>query len=304
MNTLTVTADKKDCLKQLHLNLWDSKKNNLHFLDIGILCKNDKYNISIQLPLANETPIVENLSQKIIGDVPNAIFNEPVNTEENNKIKVLKLPNKRFVLSPVDEISCVKHYGEEGIHIGVEKVLNQQNALAAEYQYFRFRITNFDLSKVIIELDSKSKSFESSFTSYKIVDFRVNDAKLLPVIESQKLSSNTDKFEKIHFLYMTDIDTDIQLTGKDYSSRFLERRIWDDYLDFKKENKSDMLVYHLKQGNSSSANFLIKCSYNKTSIVHLIVYAAVVIALAIVANKVPDFVSLIFTFIKTLFVKG
>lgn len=302
MNTLTVTSDVKGAIKQLHFNLWDSTRNDLHFLDIGILCKNDNCNLKIHLPDSGITPDVEDLSSKFIDNIPNAIFNAPVEIAEKNKIRVFKIENNlRFILSPFDKKTSIKDKDSE-INIAVERLLDSQNILVAEYRYYRFRIKNFDLSKVIIEVDSKSKSFESSFSSCKVIDFRVNDAKLLPVIESQKIVSSTEKFEKIHFLYITDVDEDIQLAGVDYTARFLERDIWNDYLNLGENKHFNMIAYHLREKQSFSANFLIKCTYNKTSKKHLVAYAGIVIVLAIVANHFPALLCWLFSLLKNLFI--
>lgn len=302
MNTLTVTTDKKNYIKQLHFNLWDSKKNNLHFLDIGILCKNENFNIEIKLPKTERFPALIDLTSKFKDNIPNAIFNASVDIEEKNKVKILKLENNaRYCLSPIDTSKCIN---KDKLDISVEKLLESKtNAPIAEWRYYRFRITNFDFSKAIVEVDSKSKSFESSFTACKVVDFRINDSKLLPVLEAQKIASSADKFEKIHFLYITDINEDIQLADVNYTSRFLEREIWNDYLDLD-EQKLDMIAYHLRQKDTLSANFLIKCNYTKTSILHLIVYALIVIALALVANHLPTLLKEIFNFLESIFVKG
>ena len=302
MNTLTVTADKKNYIKQLHFNLWDSKKNNLHFLDIGILCKNENFNIEIKLPKTERLPALIDLTSKFKDNIPNAIFNASVDIEEKNKVKILTLENNaRYCLSPIDTSKCIN---KDKLDISVEKLLESKtNAPIADWRYYRFRITNFDFSKAIVEVDSKSKSFESSFTACKVVDFRINDSKLLPVLEAQKIASSADKFEKIHFLYITDINEDIQLADVNYTSRFLEREIWNDYLDLD-EQKLDMIAYHLRQKDTLSANFLIKCNYTKTSILHLIVYALIVIALALVANHLPTLLKEIFNFLESIFVKG
>lgn len=302
MNTLTVTADKKGLIKQLHFNLWDSKQNNLHFLDIGILCKNENFNIEIKLPTFETNPNIIDLSSKFKDNIPNAIFNSSIDIEEKNKVRILKLENNiKCCISPIDTSKCIN---KEEILINVEKLLDTKtNTPVAECRYYRFRITNFDFSKAIVEVDSKSKSFESSFTACKVIDFRVNDSKLLPVLEAQKIASSADKFDKIHFLYITDINEDIQLADVNYTSRFLERKIWNDYLELD-EQKLDMIAYHLRQQNSLYACFLIKCNYTKTSIRHLIIYALIVIALALVANHCPLFIKFVFNFLKSIFVRG
>lgn len=305
MNTLTITSDVKGAIKQLHFNLWDSTRNDLHFLDIGILCKNDNCNLKIHLPGSGTTPDVEDLFPKIIKNIPNAIFNTTVDIEKKNEIQIFKIENNlRFILSPVDTNTSVSRDKIGEINIAVEKLLNPQIAPAVDYRYYRFRITNFDLSTVIVEVDSGSKSFESSFSSCKVIDFRVNDAKLLPVIESQKIVSSTEKFEKIHFLYITDVDEDIQLADVNYTTRFLERDIWDDYLNLGKKKRFDMIAYHLREKQSFSANFLIKCTYNKTSKKHLVAYAGIVIVLAIVANHFPALLCWLSSLLKNLFIHG
>lgn len=236
MNTIVITADKENVIDQAHFNLWDSSKNKLHFLDIGLLCNNDDYNINIRIPI-NESVIIDDLAQKLTDKIPNAIFNTYVNvtTSESGIIfrtkEIDKNDNKKFLICPLDMENCINPKNNE-IIIHVKK--NTKIGKSIKKIYYRFRIVNFDLKKVIIENESKSKSFESSFVSDKILDFRINDTKLMNLFEAQNLISNYTKFNKVHFLYMTDVDKDVQLTSCGSSARFLERGVWDNYLNLTK----------------------------------------------------------------------
>ena len=196
--------------------------------------------------------------------------------------KINSATNKKdFILSPLDFSICNKGNGKIVIPVEKENLLGEKYGI--ENKYYRFRILFPDFSSVIVERASQGNSFESSFSSCKIIDFRLNDSKLLSASDTKKLVRNSYCFEKVHFLYISDIDENIQLASDKYSSRFLERGVWDDYLDLKKK-KSEMIAYHLKAENSFCPSFLFKCQYNKTSLLHLLIYAGIVVALAVLAN--------------------
>lgn len=287
MNTIIIFSELRDSIKQLHFNLWDSKENNLHFLDIGILCSNSDFKISIKVPCEDSLEI-QDLIPKFEKEIPNAIFNESVTVEEKDKIKILSFRGMKYILSPLKASSCLSEQGITAINIEnkrteIPEVVQNKDKTETECKYYRFRIKNFDISKVRIGIDSKSKSFESSFSACKIIDFRLNDLKLLSISNAQELNANFSQTEKIHFLYMVDANESIESANNNFIARFMERRIWDDYLDLKKR-KIDMIAYHLKEENTFSANFLLKCNYNKTSKKHLAIYILIVIGIAIIAN--------------------
>lgn len=308
MNTITIISDKKDSIKQIHFNLWNSKKNNLHFLDIGILCENDFSTIMINLPRGDSSKVLEteDLSEKMVNNIPNAIFNEAIDIEERDKLKIFKFKSAEkepFIVFPFDSINCINKDNYD-IKITVQKTNYKLNSEEIKNKYYRFRIKNFDHSTVIIEIASKSKSFESSFSSCKIVDFRLNDLKLLKNSIVQKIVTNSYPFLKVHFLYIADIDEDIQLASDNYSARFLEREVWDDYLNLKQDKiKTDMIAYHLREKETFSTSFLLKCRYNNTSFKHLSIYATIVIGLAFVANVFTKGLFYLFSMLNLVFKK-
>ena len=112
-------------------------------------------------------------------------------------------------------------------------------------KYIRLRIENLDLSKFMIKQNSESRIFESSYIINTLIDFRFNDYKLLPSAKLQALKLEEDNYNKVHFLYMTNILENIDVCSSEYSVRFLERNIWNRYLGIQ-NRKKDILVYHLK----------------------------------------------------------
>lgn len=52
-----------------------------------------------------------------------------------------------------------------------------------------------------------------------------------------------------------------------------------------------MIAYHMKAGNIFNPCFLIKEKYQKTSIWHLIIYALIVVGLAIIANIITTVIN-------------
>lgn len=293
MNTIIIKPNIVNINLEVHFNLWNSDANNLHFLDIGIMCDNKDQKIHIEIPSDNELKI-KDLSDELKGDIRNSIFNCNVNKQSKDSFEILTKPAKNgtdysFLLSPINksELSPSKEHNQFDLSVRKQEI----EGFSIDKKYIRIRIENLDMKKFIICQDSESKIFDSSYYSNTIIDFRFNDYKLLSSSQLQELRLQNENYSKVHFLYMTDILENIDVCSGKYSVRFLERNIWNNYLDLP-ERKKDMLAYHLKDENVSNASFLIKAQQQKTSVTHLIFYAFVVIYLAVIANFVFSFIPL------------
>ena len=294
MNTIVIKPDTKNDNLEVHFNLWNSDSNNLHFLDIGIMCDNKKQKITIEIPSSKKIK-VKDLSNELKEDIRNSIFNCNVDKVTKGAFEILKKSEQKedmFLLSPI-EIPDVS-FGEDlsTFKIEVNETKKEEiEGIEIIKKYIRLRIENLDFSKFMIKQDSDSRIFESSYTTNTLIDFRFNDYKLLSSAKLQTLKLEKDNYLKVHFLYMTDVLENIDICSSTYSVRFLERNIWNRYLGLT-ERKKDMLAYHLKVENCSNASFLIKSQEQKTSVKHLLFYAGVVTYLAIVANFIFSFIPL------------
>lgn len=289
MNTIILKPSRKNNHLEVHFNLWNSDSNNLHFLDIGIMCDNEEQEFFLKIP-ASKKITVENLSNEVL-DIRNSIFNCFVNIDsDKNGYTVLSKQgdknDEKFILTPEqDTIELDSKNGGVEHHLKIKKIENNKtNGQYIPLQYLRIRIRNLDIEKFLIKKQSPSRIFESSYQENSIIDFRFNDYKLLSLKDAQDLQLQEHKYNKIHFLYMSDYNENICIASSNYKVRFLEHKIWDDYLGLNTERKNEMLVYHLSETEKSNSSFLYKFQKQKTSKSHLLFYAFVVVDLAILAN--------------------
>ena len=289
MNTLVLKPSIRNAYLEVHFNLWNSERNNLKFLDIGIMCDNKDQSFTLEIPSSNNINIID-LSDKLKGDIRNSIFNCYMDMKSEKSFEILNRENEKdekFLLSPIKKQENLSP--DNGIittKIEVKEIASSElKGETIKKKYLRFRIENFDINKFVITEDSESKIFESSFMINKIIDFRFNDYRILESDKIQNYKLNEDTYTKIHFFYMTDALEDISICNDKYDVRFLERELWDNYLGIPKRKK-DILVYHLKETSKSNASFLIKSQQEKTSKPHLLFYAFVVLDLAVLANNI------------------
>ena len=292
MNTLVLKPSIRNDYLEVHFNLWNSERDNLKFLDIGIMCDNKSQSFSLEIPSSKNINIID-LSDKLKGDIRNSIFNCYMDMKSENSFEILNRENEKddkFLLSPIAKKENLCPENEIiTTNIEVKEIASSElNGESIKKKYLRFRIENFDIDKFVIIEDSESKIFESSFMINKIIDFRFNDYRILESDKIQNYKLNEDTYKKIHFFYMTDALEDISICNDKYDVRFLERDIWNDYLGIT-NRKKDILVYHLRvkdEKGVSNASFLIKSQQEKTSKPHLLFYAFVVLDLAVLANNI------------------
>lgn len=205
MNTIILKPSIKNDYLELHFNLWNSEKNNLKFLDIGIMCDNADQVFSLVIPSSKKLTI-KDLTDNIKGDIRNSIFNCYVNMQTIGSYEILKKENhdeESFLLSPIkpkQEFSPTNDSELVTVEIKVKKVNKEDiDGIEVKRKYLRFRIEKFDISKFLITQDSDSKIFESSFIRSKIIDFRVNDYRILTSDKIQEYKLDDYSYKKIHF---------------------------------------------------------------------------------------------------------
>ena len=287
MNTLVLKPSIRNENLEVHFNLWNSESDNLKFLDIGIMCDNKDQQFTLEIPSSSFVSIID-LSDKLKSDIRNSIFNCYMDKKSEDGYEILNRENDKedkFLLSPIENKTDLKPQNEI-IKTKIDIKAIKINGTNIKKKYLRFRITDFDIEKFIITKDSESKIFESSYVKNKIIDFRFNDYRILDSSKIQEYKLNDDCYKKIHFFYMTDALENISLCSDKYDVRFLERDLWDEYLEIPKRKK-DILVYHLKNDKGvSNASFLIKSQQENTSKWHLLFYAFIVLDLAVLANNI------------------
>lgn len=284
--------DLKDLQLEVHFNLWNSDKNDIHCLDIGLMCpiRESKYSIELKIPGCSSH--VENLIEDIKKDqVACNVFNELVRVTSVVNQYVLftkEKTNKSFLVFDGD-INC--ETGNKGkrtlITLDVEKN-NYQPSITD--LYFRIRIPNFDIKAISACDKSLSRFFVPYCEKSVVYDFRLNDTKLLSVAEGKKLQEKKIVFSKIHFLLIGDINETAQLNNGPIKIRVFENHNWDNYISKVHPIDKPMIAYHMTKKDDSSASFLLKLQANKTNAFRLTLYTIAVILLSLVANIVYNLI--------------
>ena len=136
-------------------NLWNSEKNNLKFLDIGIMCDNADQVFSLVIPSSKKLTI-KDLTDNIKGDIRNSIFNCYVNMQTIGSYEILKKENhdeESFLLSPIkpkQEFSPTNDSELVTVEIKVKKVNKEDiDGIEVKRKYLRVILKSCGLAKVV-----------------------------------------------------------------------------------------------------------------------------------------------------------
>lgn len=284
---IIITASEKGRKLELHFNLWESRANNIHCLDIGVMCPIDEsmdYDVYVTVPGSYQK--ITNLGT-ILGekkDVSSNVFNGIVSLDIEDKYTIItrdEKPEDPFYIE-LGKPDFAKVNGETKIKLHVPK----DNPGNAKKRYFRYRIENFNISMISDFESSKASYFLPSKEKYTVIDLRVNDSKLLEYDEGKMIKENEILFDKVHFFLINDIGETVSSNRDSMDPRLFENLKWDDYL-IDKALKKSMIAYHLFQKNENgfeTVSFLVKVKSNWTSLWQLLRYTIVVILLACLAN--------------------
>lgn len=310
METIIIDSSKNSTEVEVHFNLWDSDKNKFHCLDIGLMCpiESEIYTINIKIP--GKGYKVVDLAEILIKEniIANNVFNCDMKiTPQDNGFSATAIKDEDENQNAFLIQQFIPHDSGKEQNIFSENNYTKisfkiENGTDEKYKYFRIRVKNFYISPFSCKSILKSKIFESSYEKNIVMDFRINDIKLLPLDIGKKLKTEGCSFSKIHFLYLADIDVHIQDTNMPAKKRLFEIKNWGKYIE---HLNRDMIAYHfslkkdnLKKEDSKNeiqkseeirnASFLLKSIKTKTSILHLCIYALVIIILAIIANFISS----------------
>lgn len=260
MDTLQIISSEEK-VYELHLNLWESEKNCIQALDIGIFCpiEDHPYNLTVIIPEKHTKDDFKSLYDKITDSkIASNVFNSYVQVtsgklcshaqrcETGNKLDFVLLSIANFYFQDVLGKSEIKIDvpAREKLCEGEEtELVDKINK--SKYVYFRFRINNIKKSFYSVYSEPISKTFESGYEQNEIVDFRINDAKLLD-FDSRKKMLKTH-FSKIHFLLICDFEKNVIQCNKTVKPRLFEKAGWGEYLpsslsqEQRKENQNDLI---------------------------------------------------------------
>ena len=293
---LIITASDNERKLELHFNLWESRANDIHCLDIGVMCPIDEakdYDVHLRVPGTYKKDKVKNLGMilKKEIEVTSNVFNDIVSldvTENYATVTRNEKPNDPFYLELEDPDVQEQDSNAQKIKDETEIVLHvsKDNPGNAKKRYFRYRIENFDISAISDFESSKASFFLPSIGKYTVVDLRINDYKLLDYSEGKTIRDNKISFDKVHFFLINDIGESVNSNGVSMDPRLFENLKWDDYL-LNNTLKKSMIAYHLHQKDKdglSMVSFLVKIESNWTTLKQLLWYTFIVIFLACLAN--------------------
>lgn len=248
---------------ELHFNYWLLERDNIEYLDIGIRIKGYQpfKSFNFYFPFeVEEADYYSELGAIICKDseILSTVFNSSVEgiapSEKSGwyDIKLADGADKsdlRFFtylpLAPTYDgvrISNVKHV--PGSEIIFPSRLFEMTC--QKESYFRFRLKLKESSRGVISKTTKASDswFTNHFERSELVDFRLNEARLLPTAIRQKVASRP-LITKIHFFLIRDANAEYKASHSEYKRcRLLEEELWSKYLgDVKINEESNMLIY-------------------------------------------------------------
>lgn len=112
--------------------------------------------------------------------------------------------------------------------------------------YFRFRVKlNRRENSISTIFRPKASYITSQFEETQIVDFRVNEARILPLKIREQIQE-ARRLTKVHFFLIREASAEYKAAHSEFKRcRILESEIWDKYLGHKSDtDKQPMLIYH------------------------------------------------------------
>lgn len=281
---------------ELHFNYWlldtgrtgfvrsVNKRNNvgtIEYLDIGVklLDKISFKAINFYLPFhIDEDDYNASLGETICKDIEviSTVFNRSVGkVEPQEKLGCYDIDlvqqgeqtnTMRFfthlTLAPSHDGVTIKKsddlLGTEIVFPG--GLFNMDQLMEGQTGYFRFRIVLTAKNRGVISKINRAKDswLTNHFDKSELVDFRLNEARILPTAIRRKVARR-QFIKKIHFFLIRDASAEYKAAHSDYKCRLLEEELWSKYLGNDEAcNRNNMLIYHWSdkaEDNSYLDNF-------------------------------------------------
>ena len=255
--------DSCKCNYDVHFNLWTNV--DPYTLDIGIKLKyfSKLDNICLYFPFGLNKSNIFDLGGTITQtkEMLNAVFNESYTKEETEEPKHIAIKENQAVIFYVYKLDVENdidiHEKYEGSILTIK--LKEKKSLkdGAEY-YFRIRITDKNLSKLVEKRKNISSIFNALLVENDFIDFRLNDWRslhnesLIEHVRDNKVKNYGMK--KVNFFVMTNGDTEIKSNTKK-SERKLETGVWEKYLDNLKKDSVILAHQWQKLPEENNNNF-------------------------------------------------
>ncbi|WP_312102247.1 hypothetical protein [Pygmaiobacter massiliensis] len=297
-NNKTISDFKAD----VHFNLWNlhKYKSQPPCLDVGIKLYNPAgySKIFFYIPFIIEKSDLEDLGQYLKETATLCtVFNDDYTIEQQAQSKILKVENANdrttmniYCLDISNDVILEQKFDGTLISFSRPKLLEVSN----EIEYYRFRINNNCLNKIIKRYSPKNLFLQSAFSILEAIDFRFNDYRSLPssLLEEVREKSNYD-ISKVHFLLVTEADVDLQFSSITPTARELESNVWNKYYNRLFDNK--VVAYHWKFKTEKTDKFIencimfVKTRVHRCNFLSIGLYILIAGLLAILFNYISHF---------------
>lgn len=254
---------------KVNINLWTQCgwKNDEPVLDIGFFISklSAAQTIRLYIPFVVDTSNLEDLCECLSKDASllGAVFNEPYTSadipNQNKKARVFEGDDSevKFILYKLDfssqndvQLKPYRNGETQGtfLDFDAKDILGGIKEGECQDYYLRFRIQSPELRKCVREYEAPNRYFETLVNSTYMVDMRFNNTRSMNRSLVQTLTTQNNyalaPINGLHFLLMTKVDVDV---SNDFnSSRVLEKKTWDEYVNLKGEGRTteDIVAYH------------------------------------------------------------
>jgi len=248
---------------ECHFNLWmlnriiHKRNEKLDcFLDIGIkLCRQgDSTHINIFIPNQIDKSNIQDLGTifKDNTGLVSAVFNEDYGVLTRAREKTIEVQQADatplfdiYMLDLENDVSIVRQFGGSTISIHIPEHLKNK------MHYYRIRLKCTFVDKIgYIYTPPASSILEGAFFQTELIDFRVNEKRILPDSLLETIRQNGDVvFTKTHFFLMREASDDYIFSHKPPGGRQLEKDTWKTYVgeDYSFEQ---ITAYHWKEAAS------------------------------------------------------
>lgn len=351
------------CIDELHINFWCTRNPLINCIDLGIKFSCREYEINdsslnIFIPFSIPKDRIKDLSVNMEADkdLVSAIFNDHISVTRNVKTKHVVYNLASNLDSPLalntsldfndldgrydDRVNVVVNHEFTKISFKLSKCIIDRTSLAQigdndglKY-YIRFRLdglTEEEIKVLIHKTENSDKYLKPLKDELVVIDFRVNELRVLPKDVRISLANACACPLKYHLFVIRDETDEYQLShsGQSYKKcRILEGETWQKYFEgntFKKEQSS--MIYHWeKDCNKSNAtvnngtetcsnttgndrknnghkitDFIAVAKFKQTEspFLTICIYITLIIAISILSNLIYDFLKWNFEWFKS-----
>jgi hypothetical protein len=281
-------------IDELHINFWCTRNPMINCIDFGVKfsCQrisSDDITLNIFIPFPISKERIKDLSVNMDSnkDLVSAIFNDYISATRNVKTKHVVYSLASNLDTPLalntsldfndldgrydDRVKVIVNHEFTKISFKLSKCVIDSDELAeiensSDLKYYiRLRLDNLtqeEMNVIIHKTENSDKYLKPFKDELVVIDFRVNELRVLPKDIKISLANAFACPMKYHLFVIRDETDEYQLShsGKSYKKcRILEGETWQKYFEdntFKKEQSS--MIYHWEKDCSKNPLPIIK----------------------------------------------